>query len=1157
MKTLPVLLISLALLSSATASTFTVNNAGDNGSGSLRQAIEDLNAAGGNGHTITFDSSLAGQTITWSTNPPIIQAGVIIDGSNATNLTISGGGSNRVFFIDLPNSNDAVTIQDLTIADGAATGGAGGEGDRYYGAGGGGGLGAGGGLFVNKGDVTATRVVFSDNQAVGGSGGSSVLSNKKGGGSGGGLVGNGGDAGVTGGGGGGGLANPGSNGGNPAGGDGSDGALGGSGSGVAGADATVGGGGGGGSGASGGDGADFGGGGGAGSNSSDPGSGGFGGGGGGAGEKKGNYSSGGFGGGGGGAGGGMPSFSSPGGSGGAYGGDGGYHESDFNSTGAGGGAALGGAIFVRSSNGGSLVLVDCSESGSAVTGGVGGISHGEPKRNGQAGQAVASGMFLLGSDAAFEVSSGQTNTFAGDIVDSAYNEDGSAAETRYGVVKTGEGTMVLTGTNPYEGGTTIDGGVLSVTDESALGSGGITISSGGALEVTGSSASIAQDVVNEGSVFVTGTNQLTFKGAVSGSGNYPGDGQVDFENYFSPGGDADSATIDFGGDVTFDSSSVLRFFIGGDQTGQYDSVSVEGDLQLGGYLFALPLGAFKAAPGDAFVLCNVGGTLSGTFSGVILPADSQAWYTDYDTMGGRVIVGVEPRLPEIAVEQPAGTDIVDGGAKDFGTVQTGNVERLTFTIRNTGVGDLTGLDITIDGADASSFSVTTAPMTSVARSGSTTFVVEFAPESFGIKTAALHIASNDSDENPFEIALSGLGALPSYDNAPIDFHVASVIGTNVSLEWNPGSSFYIIERSTNLIDGTWAYVSDVLLTNAIALTNEAPHVFYRISQVLPLVFSDPQLEAAVWSGISSKYAPSTWLFDVDVEGVEVLDVSSRSVSNMTGVSSLHDLTGLFCGGNSFPSLELTDQPDLQNLLCQNGTMTELTLSGCPGLSVLHCENNTLSELDLTACTNLSWVSCENNSLTNLDLTTHQALDHLNCSYNDLSALDVSGCTNVTALYCNDNNLTALDVSGFDHITTLYCNNNDLTSLGVSYCKDIRYVYCGSNNLTSLDMRWDWDLSVLSCYANNLTSINLTDNGRLGWLYCERNNLTSLNLRYNIKLQFLNCSENALTGSLDLSKNIKLTYVNATSNSLYEIIVADTNSLPATFLYDSGVIIREP
>ena len=118
-------------------------------------------------------------------------------------------------------------------------------------------------------------------------------------------------------------------------------------------------------------------------------------------------------------------------------------------------------------------------------------------------------------------------------------------------------------------------------------------------------------------------------------------------------------------------------------------------------------------------------------------------------------------VPEIAVSQPAATDLTDGAAvKNFGTVTVSTGFSLTFTVRNTGTADLTGLAVTKDGTHATQFSIITNPATTVAAGGSTTFVVRFAPTGNGLKTAAIHLASNDADESPFDITLTGTGFTP-------------------------------------------------------------------------------------------------------------------------------------------------------------------------------------------------------------------------------------------------------------------------------------------------------------------------------------------------------------------------------------------------------------
>jgi hypothetical protein len=111
---------------------------------------------------------------------------------------------------------------------------------------------------------------------------------------------------------------------------------------------------------------------------------------------------------------------------------------------------------------------------------------------------------------------------------------------------------------------------------------------------------------------------------------------------------------------------------------------------------------------------------------------------------------------DIAVEQPFNSNIADGGTKSFGNVAVGANSSLNFVIKNTGNANLTGLAITKDGADAGMFTVTANPTAPVSGpNGTTAFTVRFAPTSVGLKTAAIHIASNDPDESPFDITLTG------------------------------------------------------------------------------------------------------------------------------------------------------------------------------------------------------------------------------------------------------------------------------------------------------------------------------------------------------------------------------------------------------------------
>jgi hypothetical protein len=122
--------------------------------------------------------------------------------------------------------------------------------------------------------------------------------------------------------------------------------------------------------------------------------------------------------------------------------------------------------------------------------------------------------------------------------------------------------------------------------------------------------------------------------------------------------------------------------------------------------------------------------------------------------------------PEINI-QGNGNAIADGNTAtsatdwtSFGTtdITSGTITR-TFTIQNlaSGTGALTIGAITFSGANAADFSVTTAPASSVANNSTTTFVVTFNPSGFGTRTATISIANTDSNENPYDFAISGVG----------------------------------------------------------------------------------------------------------------------------------------------------------------------------------------------------------------------------------------------------------------------------------------------------------------------------------------------------------------------------------------------------------------
>jgi autotransporter-associated beta strand protein len=186
-----------------------------------------------------------------------------------------------------------------------------------------------------------------------------------------------------------------------------------------------------------------------------------------------------------------------------------------------------------------------------------------------------------------------TNTFAGYIGNSGVTS----------LIKVGTGTLTLTGTNSYSGGTTINGGILLVNNTNASGSGTVSVNSGGTLGGTGIISGIV--TVNSGGGFAPG-NPL---GILTISNNL---------------------TL-AGGSTTFiqvQHSPLTN-----------NAAKITGTLFEGGTLNVTNVGGTQLALGDTFKLFNAG-AYSGAFSSAKLPTlpFGLAWNTNSLSTSGTISI---------------------------------------------------------------------------------------------------------------------------------------------------------------------------------------------------------------------------------------------------------------------------------------------------------------------------------------------------------------------------------------------------------------------------------------------------------------------------------------------------------------------------------------
>lgn len=495
----------------------------DSGSGSLRAAIEQINAGSDGSNTINMQIP-GNSPISLSSDLPVIKQNTVINSNGKQ--PIDGQGQYRLFATIMAD----LTINNCTLQNGAAIGGDGG----------GGGMGAGGAVYIDRGN-TLTLITTNINgcKAQGGKGygrrdiggggasfstASKSSSTKDGGGDYPGLYfGNGasydGSLFLVGYGGGDGgedlrLAKGdnkrGFGGGDGTGDDGvkskgGNGGYCGGGGGCSGSNASGGGGNGGGSASiiefnSHGGGGGFGSGGGS-TGAQGGGGGGFGGGGGNA---RGSPAAAGGGGFGGGSGGSFSTSSSTVAQGGRFGGS-----STSLEKGAGGGAGLGGAIFVGDT---AICIIrdNIFISKNKVLGGEG--SNYENK-----GQGYAPDIFLFREAKVIFNNTGPLNAPYSIMADQKAPE----GHLDSGIIKQGPGQLTLSNTNNnYRGGTSIEGGTLSVTDPKALGSQTAPITlNGGNLQPT-KTMTLNQPIVASGTGNIDTPNgtTLTTTGNISGSG---------------------------------------------------------------------------------------------------------------------------------------------------------------------------------------------------------------------------------------------------------------------------------------------------------------------------------------------------------------------------------------------------------------------------------------------------------------------------------------------------------------------------------------------------------------------------------------------------------------------------------------------------------------
>tara|TARA_R110000868_G_scaffold13892_1_gene64601 strand:+ start:47162 stop:54469 length:7308 start_codon:yes stop_codon:yes gene_type:complete len=372
----------------------------------------------------------------------------------------------------------------------------------------------------------------------------------------------------------------------------------------------------------------------------------------------------------------------------------------------------------------------------------------------------------------------------------------------------------------------------------------------------------------------------------------------------------------------------------------------------------LELGDFSVTNGTPSDLTGVGSDYAITVTpaglgavSVELPADS---VVDTDTNGNTIsnlysvsAVAAEPEInvTGLGASIASGTTIpVDVSGTRFGFVDvTSGQQTRTFTIQNTGTGDLTltgGTPVTITGADLADFSVVAQPASPVAAGDSVTFQITYDPSAVAVDVATINIASDDADEAPYTFAITGEGVAAPEIN--ITGNSVSIVDGDSSPSSADHTEFGSLELGSSIARTyTIENLGGAVLTlgsNAVSVANVGASVF--------TVTSQPATTVGIGSSTTFEvtYTPQGVGSDSAVINVANNDVSENPYNfavsgaatggpevNMTGLGLTildGDTTPSVDDGTNFGSSN-TGAAVAQIFVIENTGTSDLTLSVAP------------------------------------------------------------------------------------------------------------------------------------------------------------------------------------------------------------------------------------
>lgn len=297
--------------------------------------------------------------------------------------------------------------------------------------------------------------------------------------------------------------------------------------------------------------------------------------------------------------------------------------------------------------------------------------------------------------------------------------------------------------------------------------------------------------------------------------------------------------------------------------------------------------------------------------------------------------------------------------------------------------------------------------------------------------------------------------------------------------------------------------------------------------------------------------------------LETLDITSKGITDLTGIEWFTNLRVLNCSENSsLKALDISSNTALVELNCRMCKITNLDVSKNVALKILNCYGCNLKKLDVSNNPLLTSLKCDENPLTSLDLSHNSEIIELSCSgfanwretdTNRIRVLNLKGCTKLQKLICYKQLLASLNLSDCVSLTELYLSTNVLLGLDLSHNTKLSKLDCANNRIPSLNLSHNTLLTTCDISYNPLSTINVggvlsslefkTDEGT----YKE---FTTLDI-IATKLESVSISSSQLKG-IDFSSSTTLKSVSLVVSPLSELDLSPLPNLRSVYIQASSL-----